>query len=385
MHNARALLITYDFPPLTSGISTYLYNIGKRLPQSEYHILAPACTRDDAGDPFSGMAMHYYPTIKNALLRALVLLPYALRVMSREKIRVVFCAVPVSIGVIGLLGKNIFNIPYCIFYYGGEFAKYRRSACMMRILRAVLRHSTRVIAISDFTAEEVASYGIEREKIIKITPGVDTTVFREGLDCGPLRKRLRLEGERVLLTVGRLVKRKGIDSVIRALPAVRKEFPQTTYLIVGDGPERENLQGLVQENSLSHAVLFLGSVSSKELPYYYNLCDCYVMPNRDTKGDETREGFGISFIEASACAKAVVAGRSGGVADAVKEGVTGIMVDPKDTVAIGEALIRLLRDDEYRLMLGRQGRLRAAQEFNWQSRSEKIIWILEQSIKNSTF
>ena len=125
-----------------------------------------------------------------------------------------------------------------------------------------------------------------------------------------------------------------------------------------------------------------GRVSEEELPCYYNACDIFVMLNRQTKGEEIVEGFGISFIEASACGKPVVGGKSGGAKDAVKNGLTGILVDPDDLKKITETLIQLLKNEQYSKSLAEAGRKIIVNEFTWKSRAEQLQGLLE--LINST-
>jgi len=173
-----------------------------------------------------------------------------------------------------------------------------------------------------------------------------------------------------LLTVARLVPRKGHKAVLEAIRKLLPEIPNLVYLIAGTGPEEEKLRQLTAEWNLHDAVRFSGFVKDEDLPAYYNACDVYVMPNSEEKGDV--EGFGMVFLEANACGKAVVGGRSGGAAEAVIEGKTGRLVDPHNPQELADVLDVLLKNEAVRANMGEQGMLRARSEFNWAARARML-------------
>jgi len=185
----------------------------------------------------------------------------------------------------------------------------------------------------------------------------------------------------VILTVGNLVERKGHDVVLKSLPKVLKEVPNTVYLIVGDGEQKQNLKELVDELGLGEQVIFTGRVPEKELPQYYNACDVFIMPSREIGSDI--EGFGIVFLEAGACSKPVIGGRSGGIIDAVEDGVSGILVDPTNVDEISQTLITLLTDDELARRLGRQGRKRVEEDFDQLAMAKKLSQIFRDFTKRA--
>jgi phosphatidylinositol alpha-1,6-mannosyltransferase len=197
-----------------------------------------------------------------------------------------------------------------------------------------------------------------------------------------LQLRRKVLGDRargqVILTVGNLVERKGHDMVIRSLPAVCQRVPEATYLIVGTGPFKERLDELAAELGVRDRVIFAGRVPDDELPDLYAMCDVFAMPSRTLLASHDVEGFGLVYLEAGACAKPVVAGRSGGIEDAVVDGFTGLVVDPSDVRDIGQALIRLLTDSELRGRLGQQGRDRVEKERTWSILGARVQNILER-------
>lgn len=302
----------------------------------------------------------------------IVILFYSFCLIIGRKISVIICGVPFSIGLIGLMFKKVMKIPYCVFCYGGEYGKFKSRKMQFRLLERILQSASITITNSEYTSQEVKGFSIEPGKVVKLTPGVDTDRFRPGLDCSELREKLGLEDKKVLLTVSRLAKRKGIDTVISALPSIRELFPNVVYLVVGKGKEENYLKSLARERRLEKNVIFAGYVPDDELPKYYNLCDIYVMPNRETTDWDVIEGFGISFIEASACGKPAVGGVSGGAGEAVEDKKTGVLVNGEDVRMVAQTIIQLLGDEAYASQLGRSGRRRAEKEFRWENRAEKL-------------
>jgi phosphatidylinositol alpha-1,6-mannosyltransferase len=200
--------------------------------------------------------------------------------------------------------------------------------------------------------------------------GTDPERFSPG-DGRALRARLGLGERRLLVSIARLVPRKGLDTVLRALPQVAAAIPDVRYVVAGDGPDRERLRALAAELDVAERVSFVGAVPASELPLWYSLGDVFVMPSRSEPPDV--EGFGIVFLEAAAAERAVVAARAGGVPDAVAHGVSGLLVRPDDPGELSAALIELLNDPARRAELGRRGRERVLSGFTWDHVAEHVF------------
>jgi len=184
------------------------------------------------------------------------------------------------------------------------------------------------------------------------------------LDTRDVRARYRLNGEQWVLTVARLEPYKGVDIALRALAQTRKDGHEVSYLVVGVGKKRNTYKRLAEELGVGDAVRFVGAVPDRDLPALYNVAQAYLGVSR--KGEGTRvEGFGIALAEASACGLPVVAGRSGGLAEAVQDGETGFVVDPEDPAAVSAALSRLLTDQLLARRLGQAGRKAVETHYNW--------------------
>lgn len=206
----------------------------------------------------------------------------------------------------------------------------------------------------------------------KSSPRWTRIFFTPGPRPEYLDRRHDLAGKRVMLTVARLARRKGHDLVLRALTFL-KDCGDIRYVIVGSGEDRSRLEEIVEREGLENRVIFAGRVPDCELPDYYRLCDLYVMPNREVpEVTDSLEGFGISFIEASACGKPAIAGRSGGTSAAVLDDETGYIVDPEDPVELASKIRLLLDTPLLSAEMGRRGRERVERDFTWRQRAEQL-------------
>jgi phosphatidylinositol alpha-1,6-mannosyltransferase len=163
--------------------------------------------------------------------------------------------------------------------------------------------------------------------------------------------------------VGRLVPRKGLDMTIKAMPKILKAIPNALYLIVGNGPDLERLNQLAKEHDVADHVRIVKNCGDADLPNYYHACDVFCMPSRYIKEKGDVEGFGIVFLEANACKKAVLGGKSGGQPDAIEDGKTGLLCNPESPEDIADKLIHLLRDPDRMLAMGEYGYERVKNHF----------------------
>jgi len=249
-------------------------------------------------------------------------------------------------------------------YVHGEELRTWGTGKKYQAMGLVLRYVDFIIANSKFTVGELEKLRINKSKIHLINPGVDVEKFRPGLSIADLRQTIGLKGAQLLLlSVGRLSRRKGFDTVIRCLEILSLKGIDTHYAIIGIGEDQQYLEALARDLNVSGRTHFLGHVSSDDLPRWYNACDLFVMPNRDVGGDT--EGFGLVFLEAAACGKASLAGCAGGTAEAVIHEVTGMRVDGDSVSGVADALRTLLDDEELRLRLGRAGRSRVLADLSW--------------------
>jgi phosphatidylinositol alpha-1,6-mannosyltransferase len=209
----------------------------------------------------------------------------------------------------------------------------------------------------------------------KIAPGIDVDHFT-AVDATSLRQSLGLSEKKVIVSVGRLVHRKGQDFLIESMPQILTQVPDAHLLLVGQGPYRAHLEKLVTKHSLQENVTFIGRIQYNDLPGYLCVGDIFAMPSRSRFGGLEVEGLGIVYLEASACGLPVIAGESGGAPDAVIEGVTGFVVDGTSTEQIANRAIQLLRDEKLRRGMGSAGRAWIEKEWRWQIWASKFSELL---------
>jgi phosphatidylinositol alpha-1,6-mannosyltransferase len=228
-----------------------------------------------------------------------------------------------------------------------------------------------VIANGDFAVENLQRIGIERGKIHKITPGLDTNVFFPVKPDAKLRERYGISSKDVvLMTVARLTPRKGHARIIRALAKLRADIPDFKYVIIGQGPIEAELRALAAQLSMMDKIVFAGFVPGGELNRHYNMADLMAMPNTEVAGNI--EGFGMVFLEANAAGKPVIGGRSGGTSAAVADGESGFLVASDTDVELHDALRKLITDRGLRERMGAEGLRRAREQFDWDSRSAAL-------------
>ena len=359
----KALLLTNDFPPMPGGEATWYARICATVPHDSVVVLAPRFPGDrafDASQPYRivrrRVSVRPHPLAR--LSQLAILGAHAAALVRRERITAVHVA-HLYLGPVALVLRRALGVPYVVYLHGGEMAPYMRWRAIRRIAGNVIRGADRVVVNSDFTRRHYAALGVSHPRIEVLMPGVDTDRFQPDLDVRAVRARYGLNGARLILTVGRLVERKGHDVVIRALPGIRRAVGPVRYLIAGAGPEEARLRTLAREVGCADDVVFAGHVDDRDLPLFYAACDVFVMPSRALEQRDGIEGFGIVFLEAGACGKPVVGGRSGGIADAVLDGITGVLVDPRSVDEVTGALTRLLQDRGEAARMGGEGRRRA--------------------------
>jgi phosphatidylinositol alpha-1,6-mannosyltransferase len=285
-------------------------------------------------------------------------------------------------GVIASLLKVLFRVPYVIYCHGEEITQTDHFRFQPRIRNRIYRLADVIIANSEFATTELVRIGACKDRIQKITPGVEVTRFQPGPANPELIAKYRLAGKTVILTVARLIPRKGHLVALEALARICQEFPEAHYLIAGTGPEEPRIRKQVELLELGDRVTLAGFVPSEGLPELYNLADIMLLANRqETDGDI--EGFGIVFLEANASGKPVVGGRSGGAIEAIVDGKTGLLVNSDEAEEVAAALRRLLADASFRRALGDAGRKRSIEEFQWDTRAKTLDVVNRKLVRRS--
>ncbi len=360
----KTLLFTLEFPPFKGGVANYYGNLAKYWPIGEALIVMDNNRNELAS---RDQILPTWFTDISILGRKIKL----------DKIEYVLVGQILPLGTTAWLLSLIHPFKYAVFLHGMDFAYALKSPRKRWLATQILRRADAIIAANSYVADKITEFRPAlADKIGIVNPGVESGVPLKDEDMtASLKSHYGLEGKTVLFTLGRLVRRKGIDQVIASLEQIPEDMIHNlSYVIGGDGPDKDYLKSLVPAK-FSKKIIFLGEIREDEKWTWLHLSDIFVMPSRDIDGDF--EGFGIVYLEANLCGKPIIAGRAGGVSDAVLDNYTGLLVDPESPAEISQAIIKLVANPSLRDELGRQGKERARAEFNWEKQLEKLLKIIK--------
>ncbi|HKT59758.1 MAG TPA: glycosyltransferase family 4 protein [Gemmatimonadales bacterium] len=370
------LLLAYDFPPIGGGIARWMAELAKRYPAGSL-VVSTGQSGDssdvDASFPNRvdrlGISSRRLRTIQGILLWS-----RRVAVLTRSTdAEFIWCGniKPAAYPAKWTMERT--GVPYGILLHGGDLLilqhQIHQSAVKRTAAAALLSSAAVLVANSEWTRDRCLTVLSELEidvpaDRVRVVPlGADPAFFRPGIDTRDVRARYGLEDGRWLVSVARLTRHKGIDTALKALARLRRHYPDLRYAVVGSGEEREALEMEARELGVADRVRFLTDVPDRDLPALYNCAEIYLGVSRLM--EQRVEGFGISLAEASACGIPVIAGRSGGIPAAVRDGETGLLVDADGADAVVEAVSGLLGDPGLRARLGAAGRRAVESHYNW--------------------
>jgi phosphatidyl-myo-inositol dimannoside synthase len=361
----RHLLVTNDFPPKVGGIQSYLWELWRRLPPDDVTVLTTpyrAAEGFDGAQPFR---------IVRAREPVLLPSPVVARRIRRLAGQVGAAGVVLDPALpLGLVGARL-GLPYAVVLHGAEVTVPGRLPASRQLLARVIGGAGLVIAAGGYPeAEARRAVGGRASfpKVVQVPPGVDIARFRPlaAIDRAAARARLGLPaGGQLVVSVSRLVPRKGMDTLIDAAALLAPRHPELTIAISGSGRDRIRLERRVRRSGAP--VRLLGRIPDIDLPALYGCADVFAMCCRSRWRGLEQEGFGIVFLEAAACGVPSVAGNSGGAAEAVEDGMTGSVVEhPDDPAAVAKAIGRLIEDPDLASRQGQAARSRAEAEFSYE-------------------
>ncbi len=375
----KTFLLTDEFPPMQTGVSRLMGEIARRYPKGEL-LVSTGQHRDslEIDCRFAGATIDRLPVPTRSLRNLAGLLFWSRRVAAlarQHKPRFTWCDSIRPSSYAAKWAHERVGTKYGVLVHGGdllkELHKIHHSPWARRTARALLGSAEAVVANSQWTREQAQTVlrelGLDplAEHVRAVPLGTDPEQFRPGLDTREVRARYRLNGDLWVITVGRLEAYKGVDTALKAVAELRRGNLDLHYLVVGGGKKRQQYRQLAEELGIADVVRFVGNVPDGALPALYNTAAAYL--GVSGRADGTRvEGFGVALAEASACGLPVVAGRSGGLAEAVRDGDTGFVVDPEDPAAVAAALSRLLTDQLLARRLGQAGRKAVETYYNWE-------------------
>ncbi len=378
----RLLVVTHNFPPFEGGITTHALEVTKNLSKlgQEPVVLAPRVGGWQAVDTSLPFRVVRMPGATSKYLRFLLTVFYTLSITIRWRPKVIYSTHWRNSGLAVALVCMLTRVPFFQAIHGSEVLSLVGGKGRRWLFEWVSGRTRGFVALGKYQETILGRLGVPQEKIYTSPEGVDLARF-DGDDLGTvdaIRTLYGLNDHKLILTVGRLVERKGHDMVIAALPEVLKSVPDAVYLVVGRGPMEERLKQMAQGDSVHKSIIFAGYVPEEKLPAFYKACDVFVMPNREVESDT--EGFGIVFVEAGACGKPVIGGRSGGVVEVIKDGITGFLVDPLDTGQLAQAIVQALTDEGMANRMGLAARARVVEEYDYYHVTSGILSYFVASI-----
>ncbi|CAN2205584.1 RfaG Glycosyltransferase [Candidatus Nanopelagicaceae bacterium] len=377
--SGKILCITNDFGPRAGGIETFIIGLIERLPKESVIVYTSS---QEGSKPFDSAWIKDFG-VEVIRDRSKILLP-SFRVsrntqtlIKERDIATVFFGAAAPLGLLAQGARRAGAKRVVAITHGHEvwWAKlWPFSSAIKRIGENV----DALTYLGEYTRSAIAKALTtgSQKKLIRLAPGIDTEHFSPSKKSPRIRLELGLEGKKVIVSVGRLVHRKGQDFLIDALPIIAQQIPNVHLLLVGEGPYRAELEKRAKTQGVRDRITFIGRVQYSELPEYICAGDIFAMPSRSRLAGLEVEGLGIVYLEASACGLPVVGGISGGAPDAVLEGETGFSVDGTSAIAIAEAAIHLLSDSAYAAKLGAQGRQWIDDQWRWEIWAEHFNKIL---------
>jgi len=370
-------MLTELFLPTKGGTAMSFDDDFRRLGHKEIHVVTadvPGAAEFDRDHPNT---VHRLRLKRVAWLRPESLLIYtkffwtAARLALTERVQAVVAGRALPEGLVAWAVARLSRRPVLIYAHGEELTGWGRG-WKFKFMQFVLRRADALLANSDFTRQTLIDLiGADPARIELVYPTVDDNRFQPDLATADLRASIGMVPEqKLILSVGRLMRRKGFDNVIRALPLLRQQGIDAHCAVIGIGEDADYLRDLVGELGLAGRVHLLGHVSYDDLPRWYCASDVFAMPNRDIGGDT--EGFGLVYLEAASAGRPSIAGTAGGTGSAVVDGVTGLRVDGDDLGSITRALARLLSDPAEAVRMGRNGRDRVRDNYTHQRRVDQL-------------
>lgn len=384
MNLHKIILITSNFPPIIGGISHHLYEICKHLPKNKVKVIALPSKGfkkfDDQQDfPIVRLSLPtnwYYKRLFKFFAPF-----YFMKIVMEKETDIILCGqAHHSLMLPAWLNWRLKGVPYGVFGYGLDLSK-PQNRWYRKIFNSLLCSAQLLLADSQAAAKIMMEIGADQNRIFVVNPTINSKKLISKVSSKTIRNRYGLGNKKCIVTIGRLVERKGHDIVLKALPQILQQIPDLHYLIVGSGPNEISLKKQVSNMGLEKYVTFTGRVPDDEIGAYYELCDIFVMISREIPEKGDLEGFGIVYLEANYFGKPVVAGRSGGVEDAVIHNKTGLLVDPTKSDEVANAIITLLSNSNFAKTLGNTGKTRVINEFSSEKSARNLFNLLSKELR----
>lgn len=346
------ILATLEYPPQIGGVASFCAQFVKALPPDTIQVIT--------NEHHELLSRWYWPRWFKSIFTLF-------KRVKQHQARGIIVAQVLPLGTAAVVVSKLLDVKVYVLVHGLDILQPQRSWRKKLLLTWVLKSSTTVIANSRYTAGIVQQLGIGHDRVCVLPLGPHIQPTQDLADHAWLNSLQLPPDTTVMLSAARLVKRKGIDQLIQIFPEVLSQVKRPVMLVVaGDGPEAEPLKKQAAQSGVGESILFTGRVTDGQLAQLFQRCQLFVLPTRQ-EADGDVEGFGIVFLEANAFGKPVIGGKSGGVTDAVVDGLNGYLVEPTNLNMLLKAIIKLIEHPEVAERLGEQGKKRVAEQFDWQT------------------
>lgn len=379
LHNRRVLLLTEEYPPALGGIQNYLSELIGQLSPAQTIVITQKRDDSDVWDKVQKYKIIRVNMHGFSIPRWRAAMNVLEKTVKEFKPEIIVCGKALFEGRAALKIWKKYQIPFVVMTYGMEINSWLKTEKTKKDLLSVCEQAASVFVINEEIKNELDSRlrgnGVAPEvvasKFVKMYPGVDE-FYSQGTE-------VRVQGTgRTIVSLCRLVHRKGIDVVINAINEIKKTIPNIKYIIIGDGPEKTALEQQVKKLDLQNNVEFLGKVSREKIREVFRLADLFVLTPRNEEGN--MEGFGIVYLEAALAGLCAVGSISGGVPEAVLDEKTGFLARENDTNDTAAKIIKVLQDDRLRKELASQAQHRAREEFSWSKRAILFRGVVESVV-----
>ncbi len=382
----KILIITLEYPPDIGGVASYVHQFAEELDPQNTIVYAPKIKDDEKWDKVQKYKVirkkPYYP--KFIWPRWIRLYFQISSIVKKEGIEMMLIHHSLPVGYIGLLIKKSKKIPYIIFSHGTDVLAGTSTKWKRKMIKKVTAGADAVVFNSESLKRRLTRVlpEVEEKSVVVYPCPLDdfyTPVSKELINN--LKAQYALEGKKIILSIGRIEDGKGYTHLMRVLPKILKKTPNLVWLIIGEGPKKKFLVDEMQKHNLQNIVRFIGQVPHNQVKPFYYLADLFVLLTHPDNGKE--EGLGMVFLEAAACGKPVVAGRSGGVPEAVIHTQTGLIVDVNqgDPVIV-DAITQILLNESYSDRIGKQAQDRMKEEFQWKHQLARLDKWIKGDIKS---
>ena len=372
----RTLVITNDFPPKHGGIQNFVFELVSRMDPANVVVYASGYDGDTAHDAQLPFEVVRAPT--KTLLPSGRTIRQVIDLINTKSLDAVWYGSSAPLGLIAPALNQHTPVKRQVATSHAHEVWWAALPGTSQALHRIGQNVDHITYIAEYTRQRIgrALSPAARQRMVRLAPAVAPAEFSTEVDPSPVLERYGLAGRPIILCTGRLVKRKGQDVLLRAMPSILAAHPDAVALIVGRGTYTDRLKIMAWRLCLNDSVIFTGGVSADLMPALYAAAQVFAGPSRSRLGGLEVEGFGLVFLEAQASGKPVVVGRSGGTPEALRDGETGLLVDGSQPAAVAGAIIQLLSDPNRAQAMGQAGLSWVEAEWDWDQRAATLIGLL---------